>query len=101
MQVLDGHISTCFNKDTHDLFMLCIMLICQLYRVLLLLLFDLLLSLFDLFIRLCSSFVQLLFHSIILSDSTFIVHCSLFIGKIFNSDPGLYSRYFDPVIRHH
>jgi hypothetical protein len=28
-------------------------------------------------------------------------HCSLFIGKIFNSDPGLYSRYFDPVTHHH
>jgi hypothetical protein len=27
---LGGHISTCFNKDTCDLFMLCIMLVCQL-----------------------------------------------------------------------
>jgi hypothetical protein len=30
-----------FNKDTRDLFILCIMLVCQLYRVLLLLLFNL------------------------------------------------------------
>jgi hypothetical protein len=33
VQCLDGHISTCFNKDTLDLFMLCIMLMCQLYCV--------------------------------------------------------------------
>ncbi len=36
-----------FNKDIHDLFRLCIVLVCQSYRVLLLLLFDLLLLLFD------------------------------------------------------
>jgi hypothetical protein len=38
MQCLDGHISTYFNQDTRELFMLCIMLMCQLYRVDLLLL---------------------------------------------------------------
>jgi hypothetical protein len=65
--------------------------------IILLLLFDLLL--FDCF----SSFVHLLFdfcfHLFLLLFSLFIVHCSLFVvhEKIFNSDPGLYSRYFDPV----
>ncbi len=33
VQCLDGHISTCFNKDTRDLFMLSIVLMCQLNRV--------------------------------------------------------------------
>jgi hypothetical protein len=30
VQCLGGHISTCSNKDTRDLFMLCIVLMCQL-----------------------------------------------------------------------
>ncbi len=71
VQCLDGHISTCFNKDTCDLFMLCIMLVCHLYRVDLLLLSDF-----------YSSFVHPLFdfcfHLILL---LFIVHCSLFKEK--------------------
>jgi hypothetical protein len=91
VQCLDSHFSAYFNKDTHDLFMLCIMLVCQLYRVDLLLFFDLFCSLFDFY----SSFVHLLFdfcfHSIIL---LFIVQ-----RKRFNSDPGLYSRYFDSIVR--
>jgi hypothetical protein len=79
--------------------MLCIMLVCQLYRVLLLLLLDLLLLLFDLFIHLFLSFVQLLFQLIIFLYLTFIAHCSM---EKFCSDPGLYSRYFDPVtVQHH
>ncbi len=54
--------------------------------------------------------VQLIHSSLFIFCSTFVsfdyfvrfnVHCSLFIGKIFNSDPGLYSRYFDPLIHHH
>jgi hypothetical protein len=39
---------------------------------------------------LCSILIYLLF------VFCFIVHCSK--DKIFNSDPGLYSRYFDPVV---
>ncbi len=36
------------------------------------------------------------FHPILL----FIVHCSFIVHEeIFNSDPGLYSRYFNPVIQ--
>jgi hypothetical protein len=27
-----------------------------------------------------------------------LFHCSLFKRKRFNSDPGLYSRYFDPAV---
>jgi hypothetical protein len=34
VQCLNGHISKYFNKDTRDLFMLCTVLMCQLYRVL-------------------------------------------------------------------
>jgi hypothetical protein len=33
VQFLDSHISTRLNKDTRDLFMLCIVVMCQLYRV--------------------------------------------------------------------
>jgi hypothetical protein len=92
VQCLDGHISTCFNKDTCDLFMLCIMLICQLYRVDLLLLFNFFVVVRLLF-EFCSSFVQLLF-----SFDSFTFLCSLFVEKRFNSDLGLYSRYFDPAV---
>jgi hypothetical protein len=82
--------STYFNKDNRDLFMSCIMLMCQLYHVefhfccsIVLLLLDFYLILFDF----CFPF------------DSFAFHCSLFMRKIFNSDPGLYSRYFDPVVR--
>ncbi len=40
----------------------------------------------------CSTFV---FH---LNLFVSIFHCSLFMRKILNSDPGLYSRYFDPIV---
>jgi hypothetical protein len=50
-----------------------------------------------LFIHLCSSFVRLLLSFD--SFALFIIHCSLFMRKIFNSDPGLYSRYLDPVVQ--
>ncbi len=98
MQVLDSHISTFFNKDTRDLFMLCIMLMCQLHRVLFYNCCSIILLLFDfhsLLFIFCLTFV---FYSILL---LFIVHCFLFMRKLFNSDPGLYSRYFDPIIHHH
>jgi hypothetical protein len=32
VQWRDGHISTYFNEDTRDLFMLCIVLMCQINR---------------------------------------------------------------------
>jgi hypothetical protein len=76
VQSLDGYISTCFNKDTHDLFMLCIMLVCQLYCVDLLLFFNLFYCCLT-FIQFCSSFVRLLF-----SFDSFASHCSLFKEKI-------------------
>jgi hypothetical protein len=83
VQCLDGHISTCFNKDTRDLFMLCIMLVCQIHRVV--------------FYYCCSIFIQVLFvFCFIRFFCFFIVHCSR--EKIFNSDPGLYSRYFDSAV---
>jgi hypothetical protein len=76
-------------------FMLCIVLMSQLYRVLFYYHCSIILLLFDFH----SSFVHLLFnfcfHSILL-----LFHCSLFVmnKKIFYSDPGLYSRYFDPAV---
>ncbi len=92
VQCLGGHISTCFNKDTRDLFMLCIMLVCQLHRVV--------------FYYCCSIFIKVLFvFCFIWFFCIFIVHCSK--EKIFNSDPGLYSSYFDSAVplykkyRHH
>jgi hypothetical protein len=92
--MLDGHISTYFNKDTHDLFMLCIVLMCQLYRVV----FYYCCSIIFVVVRLLFDFVHLLFgfcfHSILL-----LFHCSLLMRKVFNSHPGLYSRYSDPVVR--
>ncbi len=75
---LDVHISTCFNKDTYDLFMLCIVLVCQLYSVFLLLLLDLFC---------CCSIIHsslFIFWSTFVSFKYFVrfnVHCSLFIGK--------------------
>ncbi len=38
-----------------------------------------------------SFFVRLLFHLVLLLS---FIYCSLFKRKIFDSDPGLYSRYF-------
>jgi hypothetical protein len=93
VQCLDSHISTCFNKDTRYLFMFCIVLMCQLYHVDLLLLFVYFCSLFNFSIQLLFDFC---FHLILLF---FIVHCPLFKRKRFYSDPGLYSRYFDPVVQ--
>ncbi len=86
-------LSTCFNKNTRDLFMLCIMLVAS-YRVL----FYYCCSFILLFVyRLsCCSFIRLLFifcSTFVSFDSLvrFNFHCSLFMRKIFNSDPGLYS----------
>ncbi len=46
-----------------------------------------------------SSFVHLLFNFCLVNYFVlFNNHCSLFVGKIFNSNPGLYSRYFDPIV---
>ncbi len=89
MQCLDGHISTYFNKDTHDLFMLCIVLMCQLYHIVFIIVVRFLCLLFEFSFIFCSTFV---------SFDSFAFYCSLFKKKRFNSDPGLYSRYFDPVV---
>jgi hypothetical protein len=42
------------------------------------------------------SFAQLLFSFDSFAFDSFIVHCLK--EKRFNSDPGLYSRYFDPAV---
>jgi hypothetical protein len=55
--MLNSHISTCFNKDTLGLFMLCIMLVCQLYHVVFIIVSRFILLLFDFH----SSFDHLLF----------------------------------------
>jgi hypothetical protein len=91
--MLDGHISTCFNKDTHDLFMLCRMRMCQLYRVVFYNCCLIHFIVVQLSFHFHSSFFQLLFS---FDSLLFIVRCSK--EKIFNSDPGLYSRYFDPAV---
>jgi hypothetical protein len=79
--------------------MLCIMLKCQLYPAVPVFInvvrFISLLLNFSL--SFCLSFVRLLFSFDSFAYSLFIVHCSK--EKRFNSDPGLYSRYFDPVVR--
>jgi hypothetical protein len=77
------------NKDTRDLFMLCLILMCQLHRVLFYYCYSIILLLLD--------FYSILF-IFLLSIQFFSFHCSLFMRKIFNSDPGLYSRYFDPIV---
>ncbi len=71
VQCLDGHISTYFNKDTCDLFMLRIVLMSQLHRVVLIIVVSLFCLLFDFPIHLfCSTFV---------SFDSFAFHCSLFV----------------------
>ncbi len=67
--ILDGHISTYFNKDTCDLFMLCIVFMCQLYCVVFYYCRSIILLLFDLYLIL----LDFCFHSILL---LFIVHCA-------------------------
>jgi hypothetical protein len=85
--MLDSHISTYFNKDTCDLHIYVVhsahvpVISCSI----LLLLFD-----YFVVVLLFFDFVNLLFDSF--AFSLFIVQ-----WKMFNSDPGLYSRYFDPV----
>jgi hypothetical protein len=76
--------------------MLCIVLMCQLYSV-----FYYCCSTYFVVVRLlfvfCSPIVRLLF-----SFNSFVqfnLHYSLFMRIIFYSDPGLYSRYFDPVVQ--
>jgi hypothetical protein len=82
--MLDGQISTCFNKDTFDLFMLCMVLICQLHHVFFyyccLIYFTVvrfILLLFDHSFVFYSSFVDFCSFDYFCFDSTFIVHCSL------------------------
>jgi hypothetical protein len=58
MQFLDGHISTYFNNDSRELLMLCIILMCQLYRVDLIIVVCLFYSLFDFCSFYCSIFVS-------------------------------------------
>ncbi len=91
--MLDGHISTCFHKDTRDLFMLCIMLMCQLHRVVFYYSCLIILLLFDFH----SSFVHALFDFCVPFNS---FACSQFVvqRKKFNPDPGLHSRYLKPAV---
>ncbi len=88
-----------FNKDTLDLFYVvhsvhgpvksCILIIIARYLSLLFaILFD-----YSIFIHLLFDFC---FHLILL---LFIVHSFVVQRKRFNSDPGLYSRYFDPAVK--
>jgi hypothetical protein len=78
------HISTYFNKDTRDLFMLCIVLMCQLYYCCSIILF--VVRLFH------SSFVQLFFSFDYFAFPLFIVCCSKKIDSILILDciPGIY-----------
>ncbi len=91
VQCLDSHISTCFNKDTRDFFY-----VVHNARVpviscsILLLLFNFHLS----FVRLLFDFVFIRFFAF----NCFLAHCSLFKRKLFNSNPGLYSRYFNHTV---
>jgi hypothetical protein len=99
--MLGSHISTCFNKDTRDFFMLCIMLVCPLLYIVLLLLFDLFsccLTYLFFFVHVCLTFVSFYYFV------RFNFHCFFVQREIFNSDPGLYSRYIDPgpvTVQHH
>ncbi len=75
--MLDGHISTYFNKDTRDLFMLCIVLMCQL-----------IMYCFIINARSfcgCFIFTRILFNFLFSFNS--FVRRSLVMRKIFNADP--------------
>jgi hypothetical protein len=88
VQYGDSHILTFFNKDTRDLFIVHIVLVPVIVFVIYYCcsLFIVVVHLFCYVFDFHSFFVRLLFH------------CSLFKRKRFNSDPGLCSRYFDPVV---
>jgi hypothetical protein len=62
--------SNLFNKDTHDLFMLCIVLMCQLFPVDLLLLFIYFVCCLTFLLIPCLTFFSL---------DSFDFHCSLFV----------------------
>ncbi len=102
VSLITGGCSNVGITYTRDLFMLCMcMCSCASYIMQYLLLFFCFCFLFDFSFVFCSTFVFIQFLYF------FIVHCSLFKEKSFNSDPGLYSRYFDPTVplykkyRHH
>ncbi len=73
--------------------MLCIILERQLHCVVLKIFVPIYFIVVQFSFEFCSSFVRLSFS---LNSLLFIVHCSK--DKIFNSDPGLYSMYFDRVV---
>jgi hypothetical protein len=92
VQYRGGHISTCFNKDTRDLFMLCILCLCQLfihYRYSLFYLCSLFIIVVHLVCSLFDFSFTLSFNFILLRFFCFIV--ALFKREKINSDPGLYS----------
>ncbi len=91
--MLDGHISTCFNKDSHDLFKLCILLVSRYVVYYLIIVIQFILLLFAYSFIFCSTFVSFDYF-VRFNFSSFSVH-----EKIFNSDPELYSRYFNPVVQ--
>ncbi len=81
MQYRNGHISTCFNKDTRELCILCIMCLCQSHSLSLVVIY-----LFVLVIRYCCSFILYIVRffirfiiqynsSLILLLLSFVVHC--------------------------
>ncbi len=92
VQYRDGHISTCSIK-TLVIYLYCAYCaLCQ--------------FLYSLFINCCSLLIIVvhLFCSLLDSHLFFVqllFHCSLFKRKRLNSDPRLYSRYFDPAYHHH
>jgi hypothetical protein len=85
---LDSHISTYFNKDTRDLFMLCIVLMCQLNRVLFCSIYYwclFILLLFDF----CSSFVHLLFNFCFIKFSLLLIVHEKYSILILDCIPGI------------
>ncbi len=94
MQQRDGHISTCFNKDTRELLtVFCAYCVCATY------IRYLVIYLFVLVICYCRSFILfivrllfvLLFNSFFINSFAFIICCSLFQRDKLNSDPELCS----------
>ncbi len=73
VQYRNSHISTCFNKDTRDLFMLCILCLCRLY----------IRYRYSLIIYLCSLFVVVVHLFCSLFDSLFVLLFDFIFHRFF------------------
>ncbi len=98
MQYWDVHISTCFNKDTCELFILCIVPVNHLLALLVLFFCSRYSLLSFMYFVHCSILLFiLLFNFILLWFFCFFVRCAFFERENFSSDPELCSGISIPL----